>query len=166
MNRLRASLCGAVALLFLVAPVFSAPPTALPKNDAPKFEILEARYGAGGQTKDVKSMLLPLCHEHFILIDVNNLTMGGDPAPDKPKELVVRMRTGKTELEQRFKEYSEVLILIPSDPDFIKSFADQAKDKLVILEAKKVRQQTSQDWLDDAALPLMDTSSKQIAPLA
>src|SRR5262245_61786154 len=88
-----------VALMVMAAPVLSAPPPT-----ASKFEIIEARYGSGTQTKDVKATLMPLRQKHFVLIDVTNESMGGDPAEGRPKELVVRTRAGKTESEQRFTE--------------------------------------------------------------
>lgn len=149
MNRSNTLVGSVFMLLVAVAPAFSASPSAVPKQAAPKFEIVEAKYGNGAQSKDVKAKLMALRQDHFILAEVSNESMGGDAVPDKPKELVVRTRVGKTEREQRFPENSEALILMPSDPEYVKSFAAQAKDKLVILEAKKVKATRTQDWIED-----------------
>src|SRR5438094_232134 len=116
-------------------------------DEAPQMEILEARYGAEGHWKNVKPHLDSLKHQLFALADVRSRVMGGDPAPDMEKELVVRVRLGKTESEQRFKERSWALIVAPSDPEFLKQFQDESKEKLVIVEAKKVYGGRSQDWL-------------------
>jgi hypothetical protein len=53
------------------------------------LEIHSAQYGFGDGVVDVKVLLEEAITRHGLDIVVNNTTMGGDPAPGAPKELVV-----------------------------------------------------------------------------
>src|SRR4051812_35003142 len=130
---------------FLTTPLLAAPAT----QDAPKLEILSAKYGGGERWTDVKPELDKLRRQFFLIAQVNNSAMGGDPSPDTPKQLVIRVRLGKTEREDKYPENSVAVIVAPSDPAFVKPYEAEAKRKLIILEARKVHGEASQDWLDD-----------------
>src|SRR5262245_52268578 len=114
-----------------------------------ELEFVEARYGAGDRWRDVKPQLEKVKHRYFAQIDVFNDQMGGDPAPQVAKELVVRCRLLKTEVTYRYPEGSTALILAPSDPSVVQLWTDRQLGRLMVLEAQHGRGEQWQDWTLD-----------------
>jgi len=53
------------------------------------FRIRSAKYGTGGNYRNVESALGRMSSNDGVNTQVNNQTMGGDPAPGREKELIV-----------------------------------------------------------------------------
>jgi hypothetical protein len=58
------------------------------------LNIIGASYGAGRQRRDVTDRVRSMIRNGRLNIDVNNNTMGGDPAPNVAKELRITYATG------------------------------------------------------------------------
>ena len=72
-------------------------------------ELVAAEYGAGGHRVDVTPQVRSFVHDGVLQFEVNDRTLGVDPARNHIKELFIRIRhwDGGTE-EFRFPEYSRV----------------------------------------------------------
>jgi Domain of unknown function (DUF3395) len=68
------------------------------------LSILSAEYGSSGRYRSVTSILKSLVRYDRLSLQVNNETLGGDPAPGKEKELTVRYRYRGQEDEVRVRE--------------------------------------------------------------
>jgi HEAT repeat protein len=81
-----------------------------------KVEIVKAQYGAGEAQKDVTLALQPLVG---IMPVINlprstyNMSFGGDPAPEKPKELKISYRINGKSGEALFAENSVIMLPMP-----------------------------------------------------
>ena len=104
--RLLASVVGVFVCLFLV--VGSAA--------AQGGELVAAEYGAGNHRVDVTPQVRSFTRDGILQFDVNDRTLGVDPAHNHVKELFIRVRhwNGETE-EFRFPEYSHVNLVL--DPE-------------------------------------------------
>jgi hypothetical protein len=51
------------------------------------LRLISARYGSGGRTADVTGRLQSRVNNGILRVQVNNDTMGGDPAPNQTKQL-------------------------------------------------------------------------------
>jgi len=104
--RLLASVVGVFVCLFLVVG-----PAA-----AQGGELVAAEYGAGNHRVDVTPQVRSFTRDGILQFDVNDRTLGVDPAHNHVKELFIRVRhwNGETE-EFRFPEYSHVNLVL--DPE-------------------------------------------------
>lgn len=60
-----------------------------------RLRIIQARYGAGAEHQDVTRALRALVEDgERLIVGVGNGSLGGDPAPNRPKELHVEYRWG------------------------------------------------------------------------
>jgi hypothetical protein len=63
--------------------------------DVGGLNIINATYGAGRQHRDVTRRLQSLIREGRLAIVVDNAVLGGDPAPNVPKSLLVTFTNGR-----------------------------------------------------------------------
>jgi hypothetical protein len=79
-------------------------------------ELVAAEYGAGGRRVDVTPQVRSFLHDGILQFDVNDRTLGVDPARNHVKELFIRVRhwDGKVE-EFRYPEYAHVNLEV--DPE-------------------------------------------------
>ncbi|MGA8764040.1 MAG: hypothetical protein WB562_14335 [Candidatus Sulfotelmatobacter sp.] len=79
-------------------------------------QLVAAEYGAGGHRVDVTQQVRAFLHDGVLQFDVNDRTLGVDPARNHVKELFIRIRhwDGKEE-EFTFREYDHVNLEV--DPD-------------------------------------------------
>jgi DnaJ-like protein len=68
------------------------------------LRILSATYGVGGNYRNVEGILRRMASNDGLTILVTNETMGGDPAPGREKELIVRYELGRRQNETRVPE--------------------------------------------------------------
>ena len=54
------------------------------------LRVVSARYGAGRNTRDVTGRVQSMVNNGSLRFRVNNDSMGGDPAPNQPKELFLQ----------------------------------------------------------------------------
>jgi len=83
-------------------------------NSADRFDreslsIVRATYGAGRQQKDVTGRLQSLVRGGRLATNVDNSVMGGDPAPNVPKELLVTFTDDRGRQQQVRVEEGERL---------------------------------------------------------
>ncbi len=81
-----------------------------------KLEIVKAEYGAGAMQKDVTSILQSLVGDLPILTlpKANyNTSFGGDPAPDKPKQLKIQYKLNGKAGEATFAENALIIFTAP-----------------------------------------------------
>jgi HEAT repeat protein len=81
-----------------------------------KLEIVKAEYGAGAMQKDVTSILQGLIGDLPIvtLPKANyNTSFGGDPAPDKPKQLTIQYKLNGKPGEATFAENALIIFTTP-----------------------------------------------------
>ncbi|MDD3119716.1 MAG: hypothetical protein PHQ27_11095, partial [Victivallales bacterium] len=87
---------------------------------AAKLDIVEGRYGYGKKSVDVTARVKtvkvgPNC---FGILASNILTNGVDPAPDKPKVLVLKYKDGDKEKTLVIKEKTFGYVLIGAEPSW------------------------------------------------
>jgi hypothetical protein len=68
------------------------------------LRVLRAYYGHGGRTVNVTELLRQQVRGDSLRIEVNNQTMGGDPAPEREKVLIVIYRFDGQESAASVKE--------------------------------------------------------------
>ncbi len=64
-------------------------PGNFPGNGSRNLNITQASYGAGNRRRDVTNRLQSMVRNNRLSVLVNNNTMGGDPAFNQPKDLMV-----------------------------------------------------------------------------
>jgi len=74
------------------------------------LRIYSARYGAGSRTNDVTGRVQGMVRNGSLSFRVNNDSMGGDPAPNQPKQLYLRYRYAGQERNITVSEGQEVRI--------------------------------------------------------
>jgi hypothetical protein len=105
-TRLLASAIGGVACLLLF--VGSAA--------AQGGELVAAEYGAGNHRVDVTPQIRSFVHEGVLQFEVNDRTLGVDPARNHVKELFIRIKHWDGQVEEfRFHEYDHVNLVL--DPE-------------------------------------------------
>jgi hypothetical protein len=75
-----------------------------------KFSVVEARYGVGETWADGAARLNDKIKRDRLNFIVDNETMGGDPAPNRPKVLVITWRVGRETFDSSFSEGTHVVI--------------------------------------------------------
>lgn len=79
-------------------------------------ELVAAEYGVPGRRVDVAQQVRSLVRGGKLHFEVTNANLGGDPAPEQPKDLVIRLRHwGGDTQEYAFPEKSVVDLNL--DPD-------------------------------------------------
>jgi HEAT repeat protein len=81
-----------------------------------KLEIIEARYGAGPQAKDVTAILRHHAANYRIIFlpgESYNESFGGDPAPNIVKQLHIKYRIDGKEGEATLNENATVVLPLP-----------------------------------------------------
>jgi len=79
------------------------------RYDRESLSIVRATYGAGRQRQDVTERLQSQIRGGRLSINVDNAVMGGDPAPNVPKELLVTFTDGRGRQQQVRVEEGERL---------------------------------------------------------
>ena len=81
-----------------------------------KLEIVEARYGAGQQAKDVTAILRRHAKNYRIIFlpgDGYNESFGGDPAPGTVKQLRIKYRIDGKDSETLLNENAAIVLPLP-----------------------------------------------------
>jgi hypothetical protein len=105
-QRLIASLLTGVSCLFLFAG------SAVAQGGA----LVAAEYGAGGRRVDVTPQVRSFVRDGVLQLDVDDRTLGVDPARNHVKELFIRVRHWDGAIEEfRFPEHARVSLEL--DPD-------------------------------------------------
>lgn len=104
--RLLASAIGGLACLLLVAGSAAAQ----------GGELVAAEYGSGNHRVDVTPQIRSFVHDGMLRFEVNDQTLGVDPARNHVKELFIRVRHWDGQVEEfRFPEYAHVSLAL--DPE-------------------------------------------------
>jgi hypothetical protein len=75
------------------------------------LNIVSATYGAGQQRRDVTDRVRSMVRDRRLSISVNNDVLGGDPAPNVPKDLRVVYSSGRgREREVRVNEGQQLVV--------------------------------------------------------
>jgi hypothetical protein len=76
-------------------------------------EIVEARYGVRGRGADVTNLVRSFVRDDRLRFEVTNENLGGDPAPHRRKELLLRVRERDGDVrEYRYAEKSVVDMVV------------------------------------------------------
>ena len=79
-------------------------------------ELVAAEYGAGNHRVDVTQQIRSYLHDGVLQFDVNDRSLGVDPARNHVKELFIRIKHWDGQVEEfRFPEYAHVNLML--DPE-------------------------------------------------
>ena len=82
-----------------------------PHHGTGKLEIIRALYGSGGKYRIVTGIIQSHVHHNNINMQVNNHNLGGDPTPNREKELLVIYRKQNREYGSHLREGSWFIVI-------------------------------------------------------